>query len=232
MKKIYREIITGKSNKVVIDSVDQELIEHFEIPSNYADFIISQINDEHLYDFILKDRNDLVVLDIGANIGLFALYANDIAKSIHCLEPTPSHFNLLCKLTAPYKNIIALNQALHDTKALVDFYMFDQNSTMNSTVNKYGSKIQVQGTTLFDLLNDCNLDHVDFVKCDIEGSEMAAITIETVKAVTNRIDKWFLEIHATQNGSIASNREHIKKIFEYNDYKTVFIKQDGILVYK
>jgi len=230
--KLHRKITTSKFNTVVIESEDPDLIEHFRQPNNYADVIIDQINTERLYDFMFKDQTDLVVLDIGANIGLFTLYVQDSARAVYCLEPTPSHFNLLSKITAPYQNVTLLPVALHSENSLIDFYLFDQNSTMNSTVNKYGRKVQVQGQNLLTVLNTNGLDHVDFVKCDIEGSEMAAITNDTVASVADRVDSWFLEIHATEHGNIYSNREHIKKIFENNGYDTMDFKHDGICAFK
>lgn len=229
---IAQELITCRSNKILIYSNDEDVIEHFQNPNNFVDVIIAQINEEHLYDFMLKDKKDLVILDIGANIGIFALHVADIAKDVYCVEPTPSHFNLLTKITESHKNIHRLQAALHNEYSAVDFYLYDENSTMNSTVNQYGNKIPVQGYTLENLLNFYNLNHVDFIKCDIEGSEMAAITYDTVKAVADKVDNWFLEIHATQHGDVCSNRDHIKNIFQAHSYQTLDVKHDGIFVYR
>jgi FkbM family methyltransferase len=230
MTKLYREIITSKFNKEIIESYDENLIRHFQEPRNYAEVIINQINNERLYDFIFKDKNDLIVLDIGANIGLFSVYIQDAAKAVYCVEPTPTHFNLLSQLTSKFNNINRLQMALHNKDEVLDFYLFDQNTTMNSTVNQYGNKIQVQGITLESILNTNNLEHVDFVKCDIEGSEMMAITMQTVQAVSKRIDTWFLEIHGTEHGNIEQNRHHLKNIFESNGYLSMNVKHDGLFV--
>lgn len=232
MKKLYREIITSKYNKVVIDTYDEDLIQHFHDGRNYADVIINQINTERLYDFMFKDKNDLVVLDIGANIGLFTAYVQDSARAVYCLEPTPSHFKSLTKITEQFSNVKRLQFALHCKDVPINFYLFDQNSTMNSTVNIYGNKIEVQGRTILSIMNDNNLDHVDFVKCDIEGSEMMAITPDTVEAVCDRVDNWFLEIHATEHGDIYQNRDYINSIFTMNGYKTTYIKHDGLYASK
>ena len=55
--------------------------------------IINQFNDDFYY--FLRDQEELNVIDLGANVGLFSLYVSPIAEKIFAVEPTPSHFELL-----------------------------------------------------------------------------------------------------------------------------------------
>ena len=94
----------------------------------------------------------------------------------------------------------------------VSFYTCNANSTQNSLVKGEGTavgesppdenKVTVRGVTLrSSVLNEYNIDHVDFCKIDIEGSEMIAITEETLKPVYDKIDRMFIEVHSTYSGS-------------------------------
>ena len=68
--------------------------------------------------------------------------------------------------------------------------------------------------------------HVDFCKIDIEGSEMIAITEETLKPVYDKIDRMFIEVHSTYSGAdvkweehLIINRKKIEKILDSVGYK-------------
>jgi len=138
----------------------------------------------------------------------------------------------LTELTKSYSNINRINAALHSSNEKIDFYISDENSTMNSTVNKYGQKVTVQGYTLAALLDGLSLNHVDFVKCDIEGSEIEAITDQTLGAVRDRIRIWYMECHATDHSrweaSLQENRDKIAQVFVRQGYQVYKLKHDTI----
>ena len=211
---ITTQLLTSKQQWITIQSDNPKIVNHFNNSDieNHANTIIDQINNDRMYDFIFNNRNDLIVLDIGANVGLFTLFAQDSAKDIYSVEPTPLHFEILQELTKNYHNVHTINSALHNENTMIDFYLSDINSTMNSSFNKFGNKTTVKAQTIFKIMEDNNISHIDIVKCDIEGSEMIALTDETVGAVADRIDSWFVEVHSTGNG-IDVNREKIKTIF-------------------
>jgi hypothetical protein len=109
---------------------------------------------------------------------------------------------------------------------------------MNSSVNKYGTKVEVQARTLATLIKELDLEHVDFVKCDIEGSEMAALTDETVGAVKDIVDAWFIEVHATDDetlkgiDSLRHNRGQLIEIFKRQGYAAQILREDSLYIYK
>jgi FkbM family methyltransferase len=234
MPLLHRELVTSKHQRIIIESDKQEAAAHFDNRGSYADVVLNQINGDRFYDEIFEGEDDLTIIDIGGNIGLFSLYVHDTAKVVHTVEPTPSHFELLTEFTKDYPNINRHNLALGDKDGTTDFYINDENSTMNSLVNKYGKKVEVQTITLDSLVKKLGLDHVDFVKCDIEGSEMIAITVETLTPVKDIIDNWFLEVHATDPHfkTISSNRESIKEIFEQVGYQVEYVRHDGLFCFK
>jgi FkbM family methyltransferase len=229
-------IVTSAGRNVVLDSSDDRVRAHLQDPKGYAQFIIKQINTDRIYDRCLATKNNLTILDIGANVGLFSLYAQDAAKRLVAVEPTPSHQYVFEKLTCDAKNVELVKAALSDVDGPIEFYISEENSTMNSIVNKYGKSIHVEGMCLKSLLEKYNLEKVDFCKIDIEGSEMRAITTETLGAVFDKIDEIFIECHATvpnfTHYDIIQNRLRMEKVFQDVGYKTQVVNFDTIYAHK
>lgn len=228
--KCKKTIITSKQKIVNITSKNNDTCAHIENFTSYVDIIIRQINEDKLYQSFFSNKNDLVILDIGANIGLFSLYAHDCARKIYAFEPTPNHFNILRELTASYDNIVPVNMAISDKTEDIAFYLNNDNTTMNSIVNKYSNSIIVRGISIIDFITQNNIKHVDFVKCDIEGSEMKALTPETIEPLKYIIDFWFIEVHATENSSLENNAEILKRVFENAGYIVERHSYDGFIM--
>lgn len=236
---ITKTIITTKGREHLIESDDEQIVKWFGDPEiTMVDAILDQINNDRLYDPVLSNKNELTILDLGANIGLFTLYAQDSAKKIICLEPTPATFQMLQKLTAGIDKITCMPYALSDSNNEIHFYVHD-NPTINSIdVDYAGTKISVPARTIETILNEQNLNWVDFVKCDIEGSESRAITEATLDPVKDRIGAWFLEVHQTNNkesgwpGNLEENRQRLISIFKNAGYNAEPIIHDQIFAWK
>ena len=235
-------IITSSGQNIKLDITDDEIDKHLNDEKTCAKIIIRQINTERIYDRFLKDKKDLVILDIGANVGLFTLYAKDSASRIVSVEPTPSHQHLFEKIAGKYENVELVKAALSNKDEDINFYICNYNSTCNSLVERDGDVVKVEGLTFESLLKKVNLEHVDFCKIDIEGSEMIAITEETLKPVYDKIDRMFIEVHATESGpnlrwedNLIDNRRKIEEVLKKVGYKYEILPsfyQDTLYVFK
>lgn len=219
-------IITSSGENIKLDITDDEIDKHLNDEKTCAKIIIRQINTERIYDRFLKDKKDLVILDIGANVGLFTLYAKDSASRIVSVEPTPSHQHLFEKIAGKYENVELVKAALSNKDEDINFYICNYNSTCNSLVEREGDVVKVEGLTFESLLKRVNLEHVDFCKIDIEGSEMIAITEETLRPVYDKIDRMFIEVHPTESGpnlrwedNLIDNRHKIEEVLKKVGYK-------------
>lgn len=234
---LQRQLKTTKNNMIDIVTDNSDIIQHFADQQNFADIVLNQINQEGIYDRLLRNKDNLTIIDIGANIGLFSLHAQDRARAIYALEPTPGHFKKLQHLTKDFLNIQPINVALNNEDQEVSFYICDYNSTMNSTVNQYGTEIKVQGRTLPTLIKQLGLRHVDIIKCDIEGSEMKALNDSTLQPIADIVDCWFIEAHVTDYSkpwpsNLEQNREILAQLFQRHGYKVEKIIHDTLLVTK
>ncbi|MEP7285722.1 MAG: FkbM family methyltransferase [Chloroflexota bacterium] len=144
--------------------------------------------------------NDVVV-DIGANVGVFSLYAASRTKNhVYSFEPLPSNYEFLQRNAAAnhFEHITAFCTAVSDSIGMVKLYMSDSvagnllfDHNINGKLEKY---IEVPTTTLPAIMDDNKLTQIDFLKLDCEGSEGAILT-STPLEYLRRIGKIAMEFH-------------------------------------
>lgn len=218
-------------NELELDLSDPQVSAHFSNPYNYTKEIIEQF-DQDIYKGIVTQA-DKVVIDLGANVGLFALHVLPYVKKIVCVEPTPEHMliqkKLLSQVMAKQTVPMALyheESAINNYTGTANFHRTGINSTMNSLHHQNrDAAFQVACLTLPDLLAKYNLDHVDLAKVDIEGGEDFAITTELLKACNGKIKRFFIELHP---GNIES-QEKFTKIFEDAGFKVKRSNNDALI---
>jgi FkbM family methyltransferase len=240
-----KTVVTTKLRNHEIDLSDDDINQWFANSKlTQTDTILEQINTDRMYDPLLADKEGLIIVDIGANVGLFSLYAQDSADKIVAIEPTPTTYAMLSKLVKNVDKITTVPAALSNKDQDITFFITD-NPTINSVLDKsidkdYNSdnSITVKGKTIETILKEQNLEWVDFVKCDIEGGEVVALTKETVSAVKEKIGSWFIEVHQTNRdesvwpGNLEQNRLDLIEVFKQSGYDAVPIINDQIFAWR
>ena len=139
-----------------------------------------------------------VVVDVGANIGAFSIFAARCARQVFALEPEPENFCLLCyniELNS-LKNLTPLRIAITNKKGKHDFYIAEkQHSGSHSFfLRQYEKKIEVETLSIKDFIEKEALPKIHFLKLDCEGSEdkiIKDLSWETAK----KIEQIALEFH-------------------------------------
>ena len=212
---------------------DKFALSHFNSPRSYARYILDLINREDFFRIYLKNKSNLTILDLGGNIGLFSIYAAPSARRIVTVEPTPSHLSILKQLTNDIPVITIVEAAVSPKNEPVVFYLAGANTTMNSLYNHFNSadKTFVAGKTLKTIMDEQNLTSVDLCKIDIEGSEMFAITDESLAEVDGRIKKICIEMHPTTS-SLDDNIRTMGEVFTRAGYSVENVGWDTIIATK
>jgi len=147
-------------------------------------WIINEIWFEKVYTPAGFEINDgETVLDIGANLGIFTLFAasrNPHGEIVSC-EPLPDLFQLLrhnCSLNHAL-NVKLLNVGVFSRKGQMTLFRHPRNLGGHSIyVGRTGDSPRAASIEVLpfdDLLDSTHLSHVDFLKMDIEGAEYEVI---------------------------------------------------------
>lgn len=226
-----REIRLINNDIHTITFSNEDISNHFEDARNCTREILQQTNHDKLYDRYITP-SDKVILDIGANIGLFAIHASPYAEKIYCVEPTPNHVKILKNITDVFPNIEIIEAALSNKSGVVKFYSSNTNTTTNSLFDAGGDSFEVKCYSLPDLINTLGLDIVDFCKIDIEGSEIVALNEDIISAISGNIKKLFIEFHHVNQQSYSVHREYYSKIFKKYGYSVETFSVDGLYCQK
>lgn len=180
---------TAKTNGLVLDTpsevvtvkvnLDESGSQSFNISIPQSEiFRIRNIFEQHEYALPggLKIRDDAVIVDIGANIGVFALYASRWAKncSIYCFEPNPQVQPLLEMNTAVLEGVKRFHTALGKQDGELQLHQNPHNTGATSTTITYpGAKtVKVPVKHAGKVITGLELDKIDVLKIDTEGAEI------------------------------------------------------------
>lgn len=135
----------------------------------------------HYYEIENKkiDKNDIVV-DCGATVGTFTIYASQKAKHVYAIEPFSESLELLRRSFSKVKNVSILPYAVGSSKRKA--YMTGDTFGMEIHKTNKGESITI--TTIDDLFFKKGIQ-VAFLKADLEGYEM-----EMLKGAMNTIKSY------------------------------------------
>ncbi len=152
------------------------------------------VQEDYRHEACKVEKGDVVV-DIGANVGIFTRYAYvNGAKKILSFEAEKTNFGYLLKNKPEICS--AFNIAVSDNNDKQNLFVKDlegSHTLLPVSVNELNLQ-KVQCITLDKIFETYKLDKIDFLKMDIEGAELKAfdgITDENL----NKIRKISLEYH-------------------------------------
>ncbi|HVR41175.1 MAG TPA: FkbM family methyltransferase [Thermoanaerobaculia bacterium] len=122
-------------------------------------------------------QRDAVVLDVGANFGVWSLLASKRGANVHAFEPVPAMVSRL-------RDHIALNDAnsiavhtiaLGENEGTAPFFAVTSRNTGASALVRRAEddvELRVDVITLDHWIERENIDRVDLMKVDVEGAEI------------------------------------------------------------
>ncbi|MES2616339.1 MAG: FkbM family methyltransferase [Bacteroidota bacterium] len=188
--------------------------------------------DETYFKGLPKDIqkfNTKTVVDIGANVGYFSLsfFSIDPKAQILSYEPMPNNFELLQKYQNENAglNFKIFNNAVSGRKETLTLN-YNANDSYTTSASIFESdnepdKIYVETTTLEDIIKDNQLEKIDFLKLDCEGSEYEII----YNASSTVLDKIvILSIETHQGKSERENRDSLATFLIKNGFEIKSLK--------
>lgn len=163
------------------------------------------------------------VVEVGAHKGYFTVLAASVAEKVVVFEPADHNHELLVKnlnLNGA-ENTTALKQAVSDTAGRRSFTISDltdaRHTFFASPFSGTGATAEVECTTLPALLSDFDIDEIDVLKLDCEGSEYDVL-LGADPDVVRRIKHIVLEVHEAP--SIPHTRTELVTFLESNGFST------------
>lgn len=168
--------------------------------SSYIPNILREIYLDKVYAKYFDGKKDLNIVDAGANIGLFSQFASQYAKKVVSIEPSSRTMALFKHMLDFNKitNVVPIAGAISNEDGEMNFY-HNGNTTMNSLKQEVEDGTQevekVRTLTFGTLMAENKLDKIDFLKLDIEGSEVDVVCSPSFARVAPLIDSLVVEYH-------------------------------------
>ncbi len=170
-----------------------------DIQESYTPTMLQEIYLDKIYEPILGHLKGSSVLDLGANIGLFTLYASKLAKKVYAVEPAEEHFECLEKMLSFNKlmdKVVPIKKAVSSKNGKARLF-HNPNITSHSLMAKMGrDSEEVEIITLDKLFKDYKIEHIGMMKIDIEGEEMKLLASDGFDRIKNKVDAIAGEFHA------------------------------------
>lgn len=178
-----------KVDKAIVDINGMRFFDYTQLDNMYQNSMLSEIVDlvypilgeydscvEGSYENgrVIVEEGD-VVIDAGANVGLFSAYASSKGAIVYSFEPNKEVAKILRKVSELNNGFQIIDKALSDKKG-IGLLGYNQSAStmgriieMNNSQNEIIQEIAI--TSIDELVENNVIEKVDFIKADIEGSE-------------------------------------------------------------
>jgi FkbM family methyltransferase len=160
---------------------------------SYKEIFIDKIYENNEVEI---NKNDIVV-DIGANLGFFSVYAKEKEPSkIYCFEPSKELYDCLKTNVGSDDNVV-FQKAISGEDGKNNFLYYDISSASGRLCNNEEGGYEVETIGINSLINFLGVDKINYLKIDCEGCEkniFENITKETI----SKIDKMVIEYHSEE----------------------------------
>ena len=154
----------------------------------FKEYVGAEILDRKIYERILPVEKGDIIFDAGSSIGLFGYSVLDRMPSrIYCINPSVEEMKT-CKVNIPADIGIYLTYGISDINGEVKLDDVFQNSS-----NKSYSKFKVKKFNT--IIEENNIEKIDFLKTDCEGGEYGIFTLENLSWIKDNVKKIVGEWH-------------------------------------
>lgn len=190
--------------------------------------------EEYLLRQVLPSMRGGVVFDVGANVGNWTGFALAVEPSlnIHMFEPSRITYEK-CSQKIWQPSVRLNNFGLGDRKETLQLNIVNPASGMNSLYQRHGvegaeatATETIHITTLDEYCEEHGIDHIHFMKVDVEGHELAVFRGAVRMLKERRIDMIQFEYGGCNLDArvflldiweiLTKNGLHIAKLFPYS----------------
>ena len=166
----------------------------------YPEFKSIFLREHYLEGLVLPLRVRPVIVDIGANVGFFSLFA--VSKwegRVFSYEPVGANYDEMVKSVRanPGIEVKCVRAAVSGETGWVEIFCGGEPFPTTAKVGKGDGEVKgetVRAVTLLEIMEEEGLSVVDLLKMDCEGSEFSILYGSTGKTL-ERIGQMAIEVH-------------------------------------
>ena len=157
-----------------------------ELDSNSIQMISNEIFDKNIYEKYVKVKEGDVVMDVGSNVGAFTVsILNKNPLKAYCIEPSNTLMDVIKQNTQ--------NKCVYINKAISD-------KTSTETIKEgvhiyYNEGDEYETITFKELIDENQIDKIDFLKIDCEGGEYDVFTEKNKEWILSNVKHIAGELH-------------------------------------
>lgn len=147
-----------------------------------------------------------VVLDVGANTGVYAVQQARRGAHVYAFEPNPGCYRRLQRCVRANdleSRVTSVNCALGATPGLAELVVPEGLTTMGSLRPEWspgdgGSDVKVDVETVDRVVSELGIERIDLLKVDVEGLELDVL--EGARETLGSVDRAIVEYHSLELG--------------------------------
>ncbi len=179
--------------------------------------ILKEVWIRNIYDKhgIFVEKGDTII-DIGAQVGMFSVYASERSQSgnVYAFEPFIENYERLARHKAinNKQNIFIYNEGVSSTEGIQTLYLSPDNNTGGHSLhlkNHSDKKVDIRTIRLADFCARHNINRIDFLKMDCEGAEFDILFSD--EAILQKVNKLIMECHPFNNNKVATMVELLER---------------------
>ena len=177
-------------------------------------------------------KEGMNVVDVGGHIGVTTvIIAKQVGKRglVYSFEPVPEYFNILKKnlSTNKLENAAAVQLAVTDRLETIDFY---QHGGFSGIIHDEGAKkFKANTTTIDTFLNEQEMERLDLIYMDCEGSELLVLKGAEESLRKNKV-QIFYEIHHDYLKHLGQSIQHIVQYLQKLEYEVHSVSLDSLSI--
>lgn len=163
----------------------------FRLYSRGYDFRLQRVATRYGAEELFQIRDGDTVVEVGANVGEFTLYAATRGARVLAVEPDRLNLDAIRRNTAAHRGHVEIAPvACAEAEGEAVFYAYPEGAD-SSLVRpaKYSDSYRVPTRRLDDIVRERGLETIDVLKCDAEGAEAEVLRgasgiLDRVRCVT------------------------------------------------
>ncbi len=184
-----------------------------------------EVFQEEVYERVHSPSVGDTVIDVGAYVGMFSIKAAVQVQdtgSVYSVEPSKDNNHYLRLNTVRLSNITTVSVALGAESGYGQLTSTDASPCHQLTQRRDKGTEEVRIETMDDMVARLGIDKVDFIKIDVEGSELKVLQGATKTLRNNRLHLAIAAYHDLETGG--PELPQVRELLEDAGFRVQVIK--------